>query len=131
MLGMGIAKRGIKCTDIGINPLHDTYKDYPAEPNLKSDKSAQNRFYYACTGWVGRNPLLNHILGNDLIATREYQRECLERGLNSLAEYTGNLRFKGVLKNFDVSWDNTSRYVNEFESASEAWEVFKKGTMIK
>ena len=131
MLGTGIAKRGIKCTDTGINPLHDTYKDYPAEPDLHKDKSTQDRFYYACTGWVGRNPLLNHILGNDLNSTREYQRECLERGLRSLADYTGNRRFLEVLKNFDISWDSVDRYISEFNSVSEAWEIFTRGIELE
>ena len=127
MLGMEIAQGGIKCTDIGINPLHDTYKDYPAEPNLRGDPAAQDRFYYACTGWVGRNPLFNHILGNDLHATREHQRTCLERGLRALAGYTANPRFYGVLRNFDASWDSLGRYINEFERASESWYNFMEG----
>ena len=124
MLGLEIAKGGITCTDIGLNPLHDTYKTYPAEPNLREDKAIQDRFYYACTGWVGRNPLLNYLLGNDLEATRVYQRECLERGLASLAEYTGNPRFNLVLKNFDVSWGCLDRYISEFKQVSEAWNEF-------
>jgi len=127
MLGLEIGKSGVVCTDIGLNPLHDTYKDYPDEPNLRGDPAAQNRFYYACTGWVGRNPLLNHLLGNDLVETREYQRNCLENGLRALAGYTANPRFYGVLRNFDVSWDNLGRYINEFERFSEAWENFKEG----
>jgi len=127
ILGMEIAQSGIKCTDIGLNPLHDTYKDYPAEPDLLGDKSAQDRFYYACTGWVGRNPLFNHILGNDLHATREHQRDCLERGLRALAGYTSNPRFYGVLRNFDTSWDSLGRYINELERVSEAWYEFKEG----
>jgi len=127
VLGMEIAQSGIKCTDIGLNPLHDTYKDYPAEPNLRGDISAQDRFYYACTGWVGRNPLFNHILGNDLHATREYQRVCLERGLRALAGYTANPRFYGVLRNFDASWDSLGRYINELERVSEAWYNFMEG----
>ena len=124
MLGLEIAKGGITCTDIGLNPLHDTYKNYPVEPNLREDKSVQDRFYYACTGWVGRNPLFNYLLGNDLKATREHQRECLERGLMSLAEYTGNPRFNGVLKNFDVSSSNLDRYIGELKQVSEAWNEF-------
>ena len=124
MLGLEIAKGGITCTDIGLNPLHDTYKNYPIEPNLREDKSVQDRFYYACTGWVGRNPLFNYLLGSDLEATREYQRECLERGLASLSEYTGNPRFNGVLKNFDVSWNSLNRYIDEFKQVSDAWDEF-------
>jgi len=124
MLGLEIAKGGRTCTDIGLNPLHDTYKNYPVEPNLREDKSVQDRFYYACTGWVGRNPLFNYLLGSDLEATREYQRECLQRGLASLAKYTGNPRFSTVLKNFDVSWNSLNRYIDEFKQVSEAWSEF-------
>ena len=130
ILGLEIAKGGIKCTDIGLNPLHDTYKNYPAEPDLRNDRSVQDRFYYACTGWVGRNPFFNHILGNDIKATREYQRAHLETGLKGLADYTNNPRFLRVIKNFDVSWDNIDRYINEFNKLSEAWDEFKKGIDI-
>ena len=129
ILGLEIAQGGVTCTDIGLNPLHDTYKNYPNEPDLRNDKSIQDRFYYACTGWVGRNPFFNHILGNDIKATREYQRSHLETGLKGLADYTNNPKFLEVIKNFDVSWDDLDRYINEFEGVSEAWEEFKKGTM--
>jgi len=124
VLGLNIAKSGTKCIDIRLNPLHDTYKDYPAEPDLQGDLSAQVRFYYACTGWVGRNPFYNHIIGKDLQSTREFQREHLERGLRALATYTSNRRFLSVLRNFDVSWDSLGRYIDEFEQVSDAWEVF-------
>jgi len=124
VLGMELAQGGIKCTDIGINPLHDTYKDYPKEPDLTNDKNVQGRFYYACTGWVGRNPFFNHILGNDLKTTREYQREQLERGLRALSEYTSNPGYYSVLRNFDASWDSVDRYVSEFIETSSAWHSF-------
>jgi len=122
MLGIEMSQSGIVCTDIGVNPLHDTYKNYPVEPDLQNDPEAQKRFYYACTGWVGRNPLLNHILGNDLYSAKEYQRERLERGLRALASYTTNPIYYSVMRNFEVSWDSLGRYVNEFERVSEAWQ---------
>jgi len=124
VLGLEIKKSGIVCTDVGIYPMHDTYKDFPTEPNLKSDRNTQERFYYACTGWVGRNPFLNYLLGNDLKATRERQRKSLEKGLNALSKYSSNPKFKKVLRNFDVSWDNTDRYISEYERTREAWSVF-------
>ena len=127
VLGFEIAQGGIKCTDIGINPLHDTYKEYPVEPDLRGDKSVQGRFYYACTGWVGRNPFFNHILGNDLETTRDYQRTQLEIGLKALAEYTANPGFYSVLRNFDVSWDSVDRYIFEFKQVKEAWKQFMEG----
>ena len=125
VLGLEIAKSGVTCTDICLNPLHDTYKNYPVEPNLRDDQNTQDRFYYACTGWVGRNPFLNFIRGADLKATREYQYVRLARGLKALKEYTANPRFLGVLKNFEVSWNSLGRYINEYERQLNAWEELK------
>ena len=129
VLGMELAQGGVKCTDIGINPLHDTYKEYPKEPDLLNDKLVQDRFYYACTGWVGRNPFFNNILGNDLKYTREYQRAQLEIGLKALSDYTANPRFNGIIKNFDVSWNSLDRYIDEFNRTSEAWHNFTNTTL--
>ena len=124
VLGLGIAKNGTVCTDIELNPLHDTYKNYPAEPDLRCDPGTQGRFYYACTGWIGRNPLYNYLCGNDTKAAREFQRERLERGLGALAAYTSNSQFYDVLINFDVSWGNLERYIREYEQVLEAWDEF-------
>lgn len=124
VLGIELEKSSLNCTDVGIYPLHDTYKNYPEEPNLQSDPDAQERFYYAMTGWVGRNPFFNHILGNDLSQTRERQREHLAKGLEGLAKYTSNPKFETVLGNFDESWNNVSRYVDEFQRTEEAWQIF-------
>ena len=125
VLGIEIAKSGTVCTDIGLNPLHDTYKNYPIEPDLRKDPETQERFYYACTGWVGRNPFLNFMQGADLKATREFQERQLMRGLKALKKYTSNPRFLGVIKNFEISWNSLGRYINEYERQLGAWEELK------
>ena len=124
VLGLSIEKSGTKCVDIGLNPLHDTFKNYPAEPDLCNDSATQERFYYACTGWVGRNPFLNYIRGADLETTREFQREQLERGLRALSGYTSNPRYYSIMRNFSESWDSLGRYISEYGHVLEAWEEF-------
>ena len=126
LLGLSIAKSGTVCTDIGLYPLHDTYKNYPLEPDLRNDPKTQERFYYACTGWVGRNPFYNYLRGEHTESTKEYQREKLERGLRALASYTSNPRYYSVLRNFDVSWGELGRYINEYEQVLEAWDELIK-----
>ena len=126
VLGLGIAQSGTVCTDIEINPLHDTYSGYPLEPDLRGDPVVQLRFYYACTGWVGRNPFLNYIRKNDLQTVRENQRVRLTKGLDALSEYTSNPMYKSVLRNFDASWDNLGRYISEYERVLESWNEFLK-----
>ena len=131
VLGIGIKKSGITCTDICNYPLHDTYKDYPKEPNLIGDPATQNRFYYACTGWVGRNPFLNYLLDKDLKITREYQREKLIPGLSALAQYTSNPRYDSVIRNFDASWNSLKRYIEEYEQILDAWAEFTERMEFK
>ena len=126
ILGHGIASSGTVCIDIGLNPLHDTYMSYPTEPDLRGDPAVQTRFYYACTGWAGRNPFLSYMRGARLDSVREFQREKLESGLAALAEYTSNPRFKSVINNFDVSWGSLNRYIHEYENVLSAWEEFKR-----
>ncbi|MCL2391011.1 MAG: hypothetical protein FWC66_00210 [Oscillospiraceae bacterium] len=126
LIGVEIAKAGVACVDIGLNPLHDTYKNFPKEPDLLGDPDVQERLYYACTGWVGRNPFLNYILGNDLNETRAYQRERLILGMAALSKYTSNPKFNSVIKNFDESWGSIGRYMNEHEALLEAWSEFTR-----
>ena len=128
ILGLAIESNNTICTDIGLYPMHDTYDKYPLEPDLRRDPVVQQRFYYACTGWVGRNPFLNYLRGADLESVKECQREQLERGLRSLAEYTSNPKYRSVLRNFDASWSNLGRYINEHEQVLEAWEEFRTKT---
>lgn len=126
VLGFEIASLGTKCIDIGVYPLHDTYDDYPAEPDLQNDRRVQERFFYACTGWVGRNPFFNHILGKDPKSTREFQREHLAKGIPELVKYTSNPMFNRVQECFDDSWNSLDKYVGEFNSVIEAWDEFKR-----
>ena len=129
VLGLGIAVSGTTCTDIKLYPLHDTYKTYPQVPDLKSDTKAQERFYYACTGWVGRNPFYNYLRGNDVKSIREFQREELERGLRALAEYTSYAKYNTVIENFEISWDSLGRYIAEYDMLLGAWKEFLKGVL--
>jgi len=131
VLGLEIGRSGMICTDIGLNPLHDTYSTYPAEPDLRGDPVVQGRFYYACTGWVGRNPFLNYLHDKDLKSVRESQRDSLERGLGALSAYASYPRYKTVIRNFDESWDNLGRYINEYEQVLEAWEEFRKRSELR
>jgi len=130
VLGLEIERSGIVCTDIGFNPLHDTYSGFPSEPNLREDPAIQERFYYACTGWVGRNPFLNQMRGADLQVVRESQRERLEKGLSALAAYTANEGFHSVLRNFDESWNSVGRYLSEYNQVLEAWEEFRRRSQL-
>ena len=124
VLGLSVAKLGISCVDIDMHPLHDTYGRYTTEPDLKNDPIVQDRFFFACTGWIGRNPYLNYVKGENTSEIRGFQRPHLEKGLRALSEYTSNPKFLGVLKNFDASWSSLERYIREYNHLLKAWESF-------
>ena len=124
ILGSAIIKHGVDCVETGVFPMHDTFLDFPKEPDLRGDPAVQERFFYACTGWVGRNPFLNFIRGEDTDSIREFQREKLERGICALAEYTSNPIYHGVIRNFDASLDSLVAYVERYEKVLEAWDEF-------
>lgn len=124
LLGVAVAKSEIPCIDICLNPLHDTYKNFPVEPNLRSDRDTQDRFYYAIAGWVGRNPFYNYLLRKDFLESKELQREHFVRGIVALAKYTLNIKFNTLIDNFDESWSSLDRYVSEYEKVVLAWETF-------
>ena len=124
ILGQGIARHGVSCMDIDMHPLHDTYGRYTTEPDLKNDPAVQERFFFACTGWVGRNPFLNYVKGENTSEVRAYQRPHLEKGLSSIAEYTGNPKFLDVLRNFDASWSSLERYIGDYQRTLKAWSSF-------
>ena len=126
LMGPAIRQKGIVCTDVRMYILHDTYKNYPAVPDIKNSPADQLRFYYAITGWCGRNPLFNHFLGNDTGAVREYQRKHLTAGVEALAEYTGNPLYLTVMSRFESSWDNLPGYLDEHDKYMEAWYEFIK-----
>ena len=81
---------------------------------------------YACTGWIGRNPLYNHISGNDTSEVRQFRRENLLVGIKALYEYTGNPCYLTLADKFDINWGSLARYIEEYERLLEAWAEFKK-----
>lgn len=124
VLSLVMGRNGISCTDVQTDIFHNTYGNYPATPDLKNDAATQKRFFYACTGWIGRNPFYNYVLGNDLREAREYQRQHLAVGAPALSGYTSNPCFKTLLHTFDASWNNLPRYIVEYKRLLESWSEF-------
>jgi len=119
-----IIRTNTVCTDIQTYIYHDTYDGFTTAPDLKNDAAVQKRFYYACTGWIGRNPFLCALLGENEQETRGYERSRLVVGSAALADYTANPAFNTLIEKFDISWDNSGRYMEDYERTLEAWSEF-------
>lgn len=116
--------RGVVCTDIGLHLFHDTYANYPEVPDLKNSPAAQQRFFYACTGWIGRNPFYNWIRGVDPKQMYEKQKERIEKGAAAITAYTGNDVFMKLPAALDASFASLPMYKESFTDTQSAWQEF-------
>ncbi|MFP4021546.1 MAG: hypothetical protein ACLFUK_08070 [Halanaerobium sp.] len=113
--------------DIDTPIFHDLYGNFPKKPDIK-DKNVQKRLFYACTGWLGRNPFLNWYLKKKNIISREkfkqiykIQKNALVVGAPLLAEYAQNDDFNLLPEIFSAAWLQLDQMVENYEDLSAHW----------
>lgn len=116
--------RNLNCVDVDMYIFHNTYGDYPEVPSLKDKKATQERFFYACTGWIGRNPFMNYMLGNTQEVTRKRQQSNLLIGVKALIDYTGNDIYSILPKAHDAAWNSLPKAVVDYRQTMDAWDEF-------
>ena len=116
--------RNIKCVDVDMYIFHNTYGDYPEVPSLKEKKSTQERFFYACTGWIGRNPFMNYMLGYAHDALRKRQLANLIIATKALIDYTGNDIYSVLPDAHQAAWDSLPQAVVDYQQTMDAWDEF-------
>jgi hypothetical protein len=57
LLGQELSGNEGQLLDVDLRIFHDTYIDFPCKPDIFK-KDVRDRFYWACLGWIGRNPFL-------------------------------------------------------------------------
>ncbi len=124
-LSEAIKRLGIKCTDINVNIFHDTYGNFPEEPDLKNDPLIQERFFYACTGWIGRNPFYDFL--KRIISNKRIRKVNLNIGVKALCRYTGNDKFLLLNDAFYNSALSRDTYIARYMALKNAWKEFVKG----
>ncbi|SCZ76211.1 hypothetical protein [Acidaminobacter hydrogenoformans] len=82
-----------KVLDIDLRIFHDTFGTFPQIPDIQKEAFIRNRFYNTCLGWIGRNPILNALSGEDAGAISRRQIAFLEKSVAAAAEYFGDARF--------------------------------------
>mgnify|MGYP006290989025 CR=1 FL=1 len=85
LLGIKFKNSHKKCIDIDTKIFHDTFGNYPKVPDIKKNKSIRDRFFYTCLGWIGRNPFLNWLKGEDVKEAENRQKEKLVIGSKAVA----------------------------------------------
>lgn len=113
-----------KCIDIDTKIFHNTYSHYPAVPNILTEEAIKDRFFYACMGWIGRNPFLNWIHGEDVAIKRIEQTQALKVGAKEIARYLNDDRFLILEDAIDVSYDRLDVVIKEYRDLSVSWKEF-------
>ena len=124
VLSASMKAAGVNCVDIQTPIFHDTYKNWPHIPDLRTEASAKERFYTACAGWTGRNPFLISCLGEDVDAVTDRMRRHLLIGSRAAAQYTGDRRFLTLPDKLEICADNLDYCLYEFKILTEAWDEF-------
>jgi len=124
LLGIRFKNSKKKCIDIDTKIFHDTFGNFPEVPDVKAEKKIKDRFFYACLGWIGRNPFLNWLKGEDIKEVKNKQKQNLVIGSKSVASYLGDKRFLILPEALEISYYNLKRVISEYKSTTKAWNSF-------
>lgn len=124
LLGLSFEEGGHRCVDIDTKIFHDTFGNFPKMPNIREEASIKDRFYFACLGWIGRNHFLNYILGRDVKAYYEYQREKLVESSKKLSSYLMDSRFEVLPLANDITYERLPKVIEEYEKTLLGFQKF-------
>lgn len=110
--------------DIDTKIFHDTYGNFPESPDILNDKNIKDRFFYACMGWIGRNPFLNYLNGEDVKERYEFEHKNLLFGSKEIADYLNDIRFLELPKAHRIAYENLESVKEEFELFKKSWREF-------
>lgn len=128
LLGQAISASSGNIMDIDLRIFHDTYNDFPNVPDIRK-KSVRDRFYWACMGWIGRNPFLSWyldqqgVLESDWRSETTLQRIGLEIGGDQVAAYLNDNRFRRLGAAFEASFANLPGEIQQYQRLMLSWDV--------
>lgn len=130
LLGHVIPDLGGELVDINTKIFHDTFGNFPEVPDI-NNADIKRRFYYACLGWLGRNPFLNwYLKEKGEISEEKYQKDIREsrkklvRGSYAFAEEYNSPKFKDLPEAYSVAHTQLKYMVNEYNELMEVWDKF-------
>jgi len=124
LLGIKLKKSDKKCIDIDTKIFHNTFGNYPQVPDIKKDESIKDRFYYTCLGWIGRNPFLNWLKGEDVEEIKNRQKKNIIVGSKAVSSYLNDERFLILPEALKISYHNLERVISEYKGTMSAWNDF-------
>ena len=129
-LSQGLAAIGSEMMDIKLPAFHDTYGNFPSRPSIRT-KGVRDRFYNACLGWIGRNPLLAWhrvelgLLEGSLDAELERQMQGLQIGGAKASKALSDHRFKSLPDALECSVAALPQTIARYQSLSIGWAALQ------
>ncbi len=128
LFGPLITRYGGMCIDIDLPIFHNTFGDFPNIPTFDNINNV-NRFFYACMGWIIRNPFYNWFHSDFLKECKpidkENRYESLKIGAQAAAKYFNDKRFLMLPDAFNLAYQNLPNYIDKFYRLVDAWDKFK------
>jgi hypothetical protein len=127
LLGQTLVLNERQMIDVDLRIFHDTFDDFPTKPDI-TQKDVQTRFYYACLGWIGRNPFLVWYLSrmrkNEDHFREEMRRqaESLSIGSKKAARYLNNPQFEQLPRALAVAMATLPESIERYQRLVGGWE---------
>jgi hypothetical protein len=127
LLGQALVMNERLMMDVDLRIFHDTFDDFPTAPDIFR-KDVQTRFYYACLGWIGRNPFLTWFLSrkrrNEALFKEEMRRqvEGLSVGAEKAARFFENPQFERLPEALEASMAALPESIERYRRLAEGWE---------
>ena len=80
--------------------------------------------YYTCLGWIGRNPFLNWLKGEDVEEVKNRQKKNIIIGSKAVSSYLNDERFLILPETLEISYQNLERVISEYKNTMRAWNDF-------
>lgn len=124
LLGIEMSRsQAYQCIDIDTRIFHNTYGTYPDVPDILSEEKIRSRFFIACMGWIGRNPFMNWLNGNDPEVLKTIQLECLKQSAPKAAAHFKDHRFEQLPEALEIAYDNLPRVIEEYKEFAKSWKI--------
>jgi hypothetical protein len=126
LLGHSISLTGSIAMDIDLRVYHNTYGDFPRLPDI-GEALVVSRLYWACMGWIGRNPFLTwykskHFSGEESFDEKiARQHEGLKVGGELAARHLGDERFATLPDAFEASLNELPTTIRQYEQLLQGW----------
>lgn len=122
VLGQALKKTpGIEAVDIDLKIRHDTYGDYPKIPDIYNDQAVRDRFFMASIGWIGRNPFMYWVVGDDVEQHYQRQYRLMQAVEKEMADHLSDWRFEWLSRAIKVSYGRLNVMIHQYTHFIENW----------